>query len=100
MTPLYRVYVIELRAARGRSFYVGSTAHSVSKRLRQHDGTEKKGGHLYSGRLRPDLARGYGPYKTRDEAREAEKRIRRALERRGFSVQGACGRQDWRGCHI
>ena len=101
----YSVYAIELADPRGADrepqVYVGSTAHSPAVRFAKH----KAGGwtscdrvRRYGTRLRPDLSRGLGPYRTRAAAEAAETRLRRRLERRGWKVFGGTGRrlfEDW-----
>ncbi len=91
----YSVYVIQLsRDAVSEPcalapVYVGQTAHPVERRFEQH----KAGGllsarmaHLFGVRLRPDLTKGIGPFKTRQEAERAEKALAQALERQGRRV--------------
>jgi len=94
-TPTYTVYVIELsRDAVAEPcalapLYVGQTAHDPETRFAQH----KAGGrlaagkvHRYGKRLRWDLMKDIGPFKTRAEAENAERAVAKALERRGHRV--------------
>lgn len=86
----YRVYVVELDSP--RTFYVGSTARSVSARMLTHLSGRRTGSgrvRLHGTRLRPDLSRGIGPFRTRREARRAETELAADLRRRGFRVHGA-----------
>ena len=69
--------------------YVGQTAHDPEHRFEQH----KAGGRLASGkphhfgvRLRHDLMKGIGPFRSRHEAEAAERAVAEALERRGHRV--------------
>ena len=91
----YSIYVIELARACVREpcalapVYVGQTAHTPEKRFAQH----KAGGRLAAGkahrfgiRLRPDLTRGIGPFRTRAEAEKAEAEVADALRRQGRRV--------------
>lgn len=96
---VYRVYVIELspeaipsskRTASVRgAVYVGHTAHSPERRFEQH----KLGGKLssykprrYGVRLRPDLCARVGPFSSRSEAEQAEERLAKKLEAKGYVV--------------
>lgn len=92
---VYSVYIVELDRKCVRApcafapLYVGQTAHSPEERFEQH----KAGGMLAAGRahrfgvrLRYDLMRGIGPFKTRQEAEAAETAVARALEKRGHRV--------------
>lgn len=93
--PTYSVYIIELARDCAKTpcalapLYVGQTAHTPEQRFAQH----KAGGKLAAGRphrfgvrLRYDLMRGIGPFKTREEAEAAETAVARALVRRGHRV--------------
>ena len=69
--------------------YVGQTAHTPEERFAQH----KAGGRLAAGkpyrfglRLRPDLTKGIGPFRTRKEAEAAEAAVAEALQRQGRRV--------------
>ena len=91
----YSVYVIELARTcvtvpcAYAPLYVGQTAHSPEDRFEQH----KAGGKLAAGkphrfgvRLRYDLMKGIGRFKTRKEAEAAEIAVARALVQRGHRV--------------
>ncbi|HEX7087900.1 MAG TPA: hypothetical protein VF198_16190 [Vicinamibacterales bacterium] len=91
----YSVYIIELsrdcvqEPCALAPLYVGQTAHTPEERFARH----KAGGrlaagkpHRYGVRLRLDLMQGIGPFATRKEAEEAEKKVAEALERRGHRV--------------
>ena len=93
--PTYTVYVVELSRDCTRApcalapVYVGQTAHTPEHRFAQHKG----GGllaagkpHLYGVRLRYDLMKGIGPFRTRREAEAAERAVAEALGRRGHLV--------------
>src|SRR5262245_32824676 len=93
--PVYSVYIVELDRKSVRSpcafapLYVGQTAHTPEERFEQH----KAGGMLAAGkahrfgvRLRYDLMKGIGPFKTRQEAEVAEKAVAKALQKRGHRV--------------
>ena len=93
--PKYSIYVIELsrecvsNPCALAPLYVGQTAHDPQHRFEQH----KAGGllaagkpHRYGRRLRYDLMKGIGPFKTRAEAEAAERAVAEALERRGHRV--------------
>jgi hypothetical protein len=92
---LYSIYIVELDRRCVRvpcalaPLYVGQTAHSPEERFEQH----KAGGMLAAGkphrfgvRLRYDLMKGIGPFRTRREAEAAEMAVANALERRGHRV--------------
>jgi hypothetical protein len=92
---VYSVYIVELDRACVRvpcafaPLYVGQTAHSPEERFEQH----KAGGRLAAGkahrfglRLRYDLMKGIGPFKTRKEAEAAEMAVANALQKRGHRV--------------
>ena len=95
-TPVaYSVYIVELDRRCVRvpcafaPLYVGQTAHSPEERFEQH----KAGGrlaaakpHRFGVRLRYDLMKGIGPFKTRTEAEAAEMAVASALEKRGHRV--------------
>jgi hypothetical protein len=94
-TPVYSVYIVELDRRCLRMpcafapLYVGQTAHSPEERFDQH----KAGGRLAAGkahrfgvRLRYDLMKGIGPFRTRKEAEAAEMAVASALEKRGHRV--------------
>ena len=91
----YSIYVIELsrdcvtEPCALAPLYVGQTAHTPEHRFDQH----KAGGRLASGkphrfgvRLRHDLMKGIGPFRTRKDAEAAERAVAEALERRGHRV--------------
>lgn len=91
----YSVYVIELARACVATpcafapLYVGQTAHTPERRFAQH----KAGGRLAAGkphhfgvRLRYDLMKGIGPFRTRSDAEAAEAAVAKALETRGHRV--------------
>ena len=91
----YSIYVIELsrdcvdEPCALAPVYVGQTAHTPEHRFAQH----KAGGLLAAGkphrfgvRLRYDLMKGIGPFRSRAEAEAAEKAVAEALERRGHRV--------------
>jgi hypothetical protein len=91
----YSIYVIELSRAcvdepcALAPVYVGQTAHTPEHRFAQH----KAGGllaapkaHRFGVRLRYDLMRGIGPFRSRAEAEAAEQAVADALERRGHRV--------------
>jgi hypothetical protein len=93
--PRYSIYVIELARACLREpcalapVYVGQTAHTPEERFAQH----RAGGRLAAGkphrfgvRLRPDLTKGIGPFRTREEAETAEAAVAEALQRQGRRV--------------
>ena len=68
---------------------MGQTAHTPEERFAQH----KAGGmlaagkpHRYGTRLRYDLMKGVGPFKSRADAEAAEKAVAEALKRRGHRV--------------
>ena len=92
---VYSVYIVELDRrcltvpCAYAPLYVGQTAHSPEERFEQH----KAGGRLAAGkahrfgvRLRYDLMKGIGPFKTRKEAEAAEMAVATALEKRGHRV--------------
>ncbi len=99
----YIVYVIELddavckkrdcpsRRAGKPHVYVGETSKSPEERFAVH-----KAGGFHSARvvfkhgirLRPRLARGWGPYETREEVRAAEADLAARLRKRNFCVFG------------
>ena len=92
---VYSVYIVELDRKSVRTpcafapLYVGQTAHTPEERFEQH----KAGGMLAAGkahrfgvRLRYDLMKGIGPFKTRQEAEVAEKAVAHALQKRGHRV--------------
>ena len=94
-SPVYTVYIVELDRRCVRvpcafaPLYVGQTAHSPEERFEQH----RAGGKLAAGkphrfgvRLRYDLMKGIGPFKTRKEAEAAEMAVAGALEKRGHRV--------------
>ncbi|HEY8536659.1 MAG TPA: GIY-YIG nuclease family protein [Vicinamibacterales bacterium] len=94
-TRTYSIYIIELSRDCVKEpcalapLYVGQTAHTPEERFAQH----KAGGrlaagkpHRYGVRLRYDLMLGIGPFATRQEAEEAEKKVAEALRRRGHRV--------------
>jgi hypothetical protein len=86
----YYVYVVEIGY---RAVYVGSSALPPGIRMREHRRGGMTAAHVlrrHGGRLRPELARGYGPEPTREAARGEEQRLARDLERRGYRVYGAC----------
>src|SRR5262245_20860747 len=91
----YRVYIIELSRDCLRKpyayapLYVVQTAHTPEHRFAQH----KAGGKLAAGkphrfgvRLRYDLMKEIGPFRTRKDAEKAEKAVAKALEKRGHRV--------------
>ena len=91
----YSIYIIELDRKCLRvpcafaPLYVGQTAHSPEERFEQH----RAGGRLAAGkphrfgvRLRYDLMKGIGPFKTRKDAEAAENAVAGALEKRGHRV--------------
>jgi hypothetical protein len=91
----YSIYVIELsrdcvdEPCALAPLYVGQTAHTPEHRFAQH----RAGGLLAAGkphrfgvRLRYDLMKGIGPFRSRVEAEAAEKAVAEALERRGHRV--------------
>jgi hypothetical protein len=93
--PVYSIYIVELDRKCVRvpcafaPLYVGQTAHSPEERFDQH----KAGGRLAAGkphrfgvRLRYDLMKGIGPFKTRKDAEVAEMAVASALEKRGHHV--------------
>ena len=92
---VYSVYIVELDRrcttvpCAFAPLYVGQTAHSPEERFAQH----KAGGRLAAGkphrfgvRLRYDLMKGIGPFKSRKEAEAAEVAVASALEKRGHRV--------------
>jgi hypothetical protein len=92
---VYSIYIVELDRKCLRvpcafaPLYVGQTAHTPEERFEQH----KAGGMLAAGkayafgtRLRYDLMKGIGPFRTRKEAEAAEMAVAEALERRGHRV--------------
>jgi hypothetical protein len=99
----YVVYVVELEDAACRRadcparragkphVYVGETSKSAEERFAVH-----KAGGVHSGRivfkhgvrLRPKLARGFGPYTTREDARAGEAALAERLRARNFCVFG------------
>jgi len=97
---LYHVYAVELVEA--RTVYVGSSALPPAERMGSHRDARSGSRHVRrkGRRLRPDLSRGYGPHPTRAEARRAEERLARALERQGFQVYGACRPNRRPGCEL
>ena len=93
--PVYSVYIVELDRKSVRApcafapLYVGQTAHRPEERFAQH----KAGGKLAAGkphrfgvRLRYDLMKGIGPFKSRQEAEAAETAVANALQKRGHRV--------------
>ena len=87
----YYAYVVELGMPR-RSVYVGSTGLPPSSRMWKHLSGKHSSRYVrsYGKRLRPDLAYGVGPFRTRKQARQAERKLAERLERRGYVVYGAC----------
>jgi hypothetical protein len=94
-TATYTVYVIELsrdcitEPCALAPLYVGQTAHAPEHRFAQH----KAGGKLAAGKphrhglkLRYDLMKGIGPFRSRREAEAAERAVADALMRRGHRV--------------
>ena len=92
---VYSIYIVELDRKCLREpcafapLYVGQTAHTPEERFEQH----KAGGmlaaakpHAFGVRLRYDLMKGIGPFRTRKEAEAAEMAVAAALERRGHRV--------------
>ncbi len=92
---VYSIYIVELDRKCLREpcafapLYVGQTAHTPEERFEQH----KAGGMLAAGkphafgiRLRYDLMKGIGPFRTRKEAEAAEMAVAAALEKRGHRV--------------
>ncbi|MDF1597041.1 MAG: hypothetical protein P1T08_13255 [Acidimicrobiia bacterium] len=93
-----RVYVVELSDAAGErsnpafpNVYVGETGRTVEERFATH----KAGGRTASRtvtrfglQLRPDLYEGLPEYETEAESVAAEQRLRRKLERQGYTVHG------------
>jgi hypothetical protein len=92
---VYSIYIIELDRKCLRipcafaPVYVGQTAHTPEERFEQH----KAGGmlaaakpHAFGTRLRYDLMKGIGPFRTRKQAETAEKAVAEALEKRGHRV--------------
>jgi len=92
---VYSVYIVELDRKSVRvpcafaPLYVGQTAHTPEERFEQH----KAGGmlaawkpHRFGVRLRYDLMKGIGPFKTRKEAEAAETAVAAALKKRGHRV--------------
>jgi len=92
---VYSIYIIELDRKCLRipcafaPVYVGQTAHTPEERFEQH----KAGGmlaaakaHAFGTRLRYDLMKGIGPFRTRKQAEAAEKAVAEALEKRGHRV--------------
>ena len=92
---VYSIYIVELDRKCLRvpcafaPVYVGQTAHTPEERFEQH----KAGGMLAAGkahafgiRLRYDLMRGIGPFRTRKAAEAAEMAVAEALEKRGHRV--------------
>jgi hypothetical protein len=96
----YSVYVVELQAAADPStlqpcVYVGETGLTPEARFARHkDGgrTASKVVHQFGLRLRADLSRGVGPFKTREEAESAESELAARLRASGFRVFGGQGR--------
>ncbi len=95
----YFVYVIELRPLPGeeRAVYVGSSGLPPRERLHHHQDPGAGDRRATSRhvrrrgiRLRPDLAAGVAPLRSRKEAKLAEQRLAARLERRGFVVYGSC----------
>lgn len=97
----YHVYVVELDQAlcnkrgclsrNGRPpVYVGQSANPPEARLRQHKQGYKSSRFVreYGICLRPRLYKGYGPFRTRAEAIEAEARLARRLKSMGYCVFG------------
>jgi hypothetical protein len=93
--PRYSVYVIELDRAcisepcAFAPVYVGHTAHTPEHRFEQHKaGARLAAGkpHKFGIKLRYDLMKGIGPFRTRKEAEKAEAAVAAALERRGHRV--------------
>jgi len=91
----YSIYVIELSRACTKQpcalapLYVGQTAHTPEQRFAQHKAGGKLAAskaHRFGVKLRLDLMRGIGPFRTRKEAEAAEKAVAEALERRGHKV--------------
>jgi hypothetical protein len=92
---VYSIYIVELDRSCLREpcafapLYVGQTAHTPEERFEQH----KAGGmlaagkpHAFGRRLRYDLMKGIGPFRTRKEAEAAEMAVATALEKRGHRV--------------
>jgi hypothetical protein len=68
--------------------YVGQTAGTPEERFAQHMGGVRSSRIVreYGVRLRPKLFKNVGPFATRAEAEEAEKRLAERLRRRGYVV--------------
>lgn len=93
----YHVYVIELsdevgpRVTPGKpNVYVGQSAVTPQERFDQHLSGYKASRFVreYGVRLRPRLYQNHGPYGSRAEAEDAERRLADRLRRRGFTVYG------------
>ncbi len=93
----YYVYVIELSDDMGSRdnpdkpwVYVGESACPPEERFQQHRKGYKASRFVKSHgiRLRPRLSKNFGPYETRAEAKEGERKLAERLRRRGFTVRG------------
>ena len=100
----YSVYVVELRpdvlekkAFAGKNadrredkpcVYVGQTARTPEERFAQHQNGIRSSRIVreYGVRLRPRLHANVGPFETRAEAENGEKKLAERLRRRGFAV--------------
>jgi predicted GIY-YIG superfamily endonuclease len=91
----YSVYVIELSRDCVREpcafapLYVGQTAHTPEQRFAQHRAGGKLAAgkpHRYGVKLRYDLMKGVGPFRSRTDAEAAEKAVAEALTKRGHRV--------------
>lgn len=88
---LYYVYVIELSDEVGPRVepskpcvYVGQSAVTPEERFQQHLDGYKSSRYVrsFGVKLKPRLYRNYGPYLTRDESVDAERRLAERLRRK------------------
>ena len=99
----FSVYVIELadavcqrtactsRLSGKPHVYVGETEQTPEERFDEHLAggfTSRPAVRDHGIRLRPRLYRNWGPYQTRDAARDAEARLADKLRARSFCVRG------------
>ena len=99
----FSVYVIELddavcrrttcpsRASGKPHVYVGQTEQTPEERFAEHRAggfTSRPAVRKHGIRLRPRLYRNWGPFKTRDDALDAEAGLAERLRARSFCVRG------------
>lgn len=98
---LFRVYVVKLRPRSlkrpgRREVYVGSSSERPLKRLQKHRFGEHGSRHVarYGVGLLPQLYEHLGPFRSRLEAKRAERKLASRLRGLGYLVYGACDPSD------